>query len=339
MKLAYRQIEPFVKKPDAAIRVILAYGPDSGLMRERSMQMGRSVVADLGDPFNVAVLSTDSLVQDPARLADEANAISMMGGTRLVRVEDAGDKITAAVRQYLENPNPGALVILEAGELGPRSSLRLLCEKSDKAAAVPCYVEDEKDLARFIREFFHAEKISAESDAVAWLAAAIGGDRARVRAELEKLLVYKANDSSPLTLADAQDCCGDSGARVLDDLVYSVAGRQGARAVNVYNQLLDEGVAFITILRALQNHFRRLHLTKAKIENGDHPDIALKTLAPPLFFKLEPLFRAQLQNWSLPALGKVISRLLDLEAQCKQTAMPAETLCAQAVLGIASMKG
>ena len=54
MKLSYRQIEPFVAKPDPAARVILIYGPDAGLVRERAAIIGKSVVADLNDPFNVA---------------------------------------------------------------------------------------------------------------------------------------------------------------------------------------------------------------------------------------------------------------------------------------------
>jgi DNA polymerase-3 subunit delta len=33
MKLTFKQIEPFVKNPDRAARVILVYGPDQGLIR------------------------------------------------------------------------------------------------------------------------------------------------------------------------------------------------------------------------------------------------------------------------------------------------------------------
>jgi DNA polymerase III subunit delta len=339
MKLQFRQIEPFVKNPDKAARVILIYGPDDGLMRERSKLVSQTVVKDLNDPFNVAVLSSDILVEDPARLNDEANAISMLGGSRLIRVENASDKITTFIKQYLENPNPESLVVLEAGELTPRSSLRLLCEKHDKAAALPCYVEDERDLTRLIRETLQTENIRAEPDAVTWLSTAIVGDRARARSEIEKLIIYKGKETTPLTLEEAQAACGDSGAQDLDDLVYSVAGRQAAKALNVYNHLIDEGVSFVPILRALQSHFRRLHITKARIEQGADTVTAMKSLNPQVFFKQEAAFKGQLQNWSIPSLDKVLTRLLDLEAECKKTNIPTETLCAQAMLGIGSMRG
>ena len=47
MKLPFKSIEPFVRKPDPQARVILIYGPDNGLMKERSAVIGKTIVADL----------------------------------------------------------------------------------------------------------------------------------------------------------------------------------------------------------------------------------------------------------------------------------------------------
>ena len=201
MKLSYRDIEPFVKKPNPAARVILVYGPDNGLMKERAKTMGLSVVTDIHDPFNVATLSTDMLLDDPAKLSDEAGAISMMGGDRLIRIENAGDKIAPLLKDYLESPSESALVVCEAGELSPRSALRKLCESAKNAAAVPCYVEDERDLSRLIRETMQSNGLGIDSDAVSWLASNISGDRAKARNELDKLVTYKGeNDKTPVSI-------------------------------------------------------------------------------------------------------------------------------------------
>lgn len=339
MKLSFRDIEPFVKAPRPEARVILVYGPDNGLMKERAKTMGLTIVEDINDPFNAVTLSTDALNEDPARLSDEAGAISMMGGNRLIRIEDAGDKLTTLLKTYLEAPSETALVILEAGELGPRSSLRKLCESAKNAAAVPCYVEDERDLSRLIRETLQAEQMTIDNDACSWLAANISGDRGKVRGELEKLITYKGNDKAPITLNDVRACCGEAGALALDDLVYNVAGHNAGAALKTFNQLIEEGVPFIVILRSLQNHFRRLHITKAKMDRGESADQAVKGLAPPIFFKQQPAFKAQASRWSLKGITNVLEKLSSLEAQCKQTGMPVDTLCAQAVLGISKSRG
>lgn len=342
MKLSFRDIEPFVKNPNKAARVILIYGPDNGLMKERSQTIGKTIVADLNDPFNVATLSTDILNEDPARLSDEAGAISMMGGDRLIRIENATDKLVGLIKDYLENPSDTALVILEAGELSPRSALRKLCETAKNAAALPCYVEDERDLARLIRESFQKEHIGIDSDALNWLTANISGDRAKVRSELEKIITYKGphktETKTPVSLADVQACCGQAGAVALDDLIYATAGNNTAAALKTYHQLLEEGVSFIVILRSLQNHFMRLHMIKARVENGDSADMAMKSLTPPIFFKQQNAFKTQVNRWSLGGLSKVLQKLMDLEVQCKQTGAPVETLCAQAVLGISKSR-
>ncbi len=339
MKLTWKQIEPFVKNPDPAARVILIYGPDSGLMRERASVIGKTMVEDLNDPFNAVTLSTAILGDDPARLSDEANAMSMMGGRRLIRVEDASDKLTTLIADYLAEPNDNALIILEAGDLGPRSSLRKLCEKEPNAAALPCYIEDERGVAQIIRTTVQEASKSIDNDAVQFLAANIAGDRGRVRSELSKLLLYKGAEAGAITLEDARAACGEAGDQNLDDLIYNAAGNNPENALRIYNRMMEEDVPFIVILRSLQNHFRRLHLVKTLIEQGQNADQAMKALQPPVFFKQADAFRAQAGRWSSKNALGVLSRLMEVEAACKQTGAPTETLCAQAVLGISRMRG
>ncbi len=334
MKLTWKQIEPFVKSPDPKARAILIYGPDDGLMRERAQIIGKTIVADLADPFNVAVIDGDLLVADPARLSDEASAMSMMGGARLIRVENASDKISPILRDYLDKPSAENLVVLEAGELGPKSPLRLLFEKAPNAAALPCYVEDERGLATIIRSQINAAGKNIDNDALQWLSSAVVGDRGRARAETEKLLIYMGDDKQ-IRLADVRAACGEAGETSLDDLVYAVAGGRAEIALGAFHKLNEEGVVPVTILRALQNHFRRLHYTKGLMAAGLGMSEAIKQLQPPLFFKLEDPFMAQLNKWPIERLMTILERLAQIEADTKKTGAPAETLMAQAVLGIA----
>ena len=335
MKLQYRQIEGFVKSPLPAVRAILVYGPDAGLVRERIKIMGATVVKDLNDPFNVSVLRADQLTEDPARLGDEANAMSMMGGKRLIRIEDGRDALAPMLKDYLKSPNPNALIIIEAGEMGPRSALRALFEKTDNAAAVPCYVEDERDIAGLARSLLQEQGYSIAPDALSWLASAITGDRQRARGEIEKLMTYMGKNKQ-IGASDVQAACGDAGAQTFDMLVYGAAGAKPAETLRAYHALLEEGVPPVAILRTLQSHFRKLHVIRARVDGGEPAELAMKSLSPPVFFKQEQAFRAQLNRWPLAALEIVMQRLFALEAQCKQTGIPAETMCSQALLAISS---
>lgn len=342
MKLGYRDIESFVRKPDPKARVILVYGPDAGLVKERAAIIGKTVVVDLNDPFNAVTLTGDLLSNDPARLNDEANAMSMLGGSRLIRVEDADDALTPQIKDYLQNPSPHNLIILEAGNLGTKSPLRALCEKSDHAASLPCYVDEGRDLAALIRDTMRQNGYGIEPDAISWLAANIAGDRQRVRSELDKIALYmgpiaedaKDRQRAPVTLADILLCCGEAGAEGLDDLANAIASAQGDIALRCYSRLLQEGVATVAMLRAVQSHFRRLHLTLCRMEQGLGVEDAMRKLTPAIFFKQQESFKGQLKRWTPAQIENLLQKIAALEAQTKQTGTPVETLCGQAFLSM-----
>ena len=96
MKLTYRDVDAQVKKLSSHYLAVLVYGPDEGLVRERSIKIAKQVVEDLQDPFLVANIDADKLKSEPGLLSDEVAAISMMGGRRVIRIEGANEKVTAA---------------------------------------------------------------------------------------------------------------------------------------------------------------------------------------------------------------------------------------------------
>src|SRR6185312_3352806 len=161
MKLPPARVDAFLRRPDPEIRAILFYGPDAGLVRERADLVARTVCPDLHDPFRVADLTGAAVLADPARLADEAAQISLMGGDRVIRVRDAGDALSAILVRFLADRPSGSLTVLEA-----------------------------RDLAAVIRESLAAHRIGASGGAVGFLVGDLGNDRLVTRSELEKLSLY-----------------------------------------------------------------------------------------------------------------------------------------------------
>jgi DNA polymerase-3 subunit delta len=338
MKIQFRQIENFVRNPGSDVPAILVYGPDRGLVKERMRMIARTVVEDYNDPFNVAVLTSARIEEDAACLFDEASALSMMGGRRLVRIEDGSEKIVPAMKEYLKNAanSEACLILVEGGELSPRSSLRGLFEKDKRAAALPCYVEDERDLAGSIRSWLSEQGYRAAPDAVQWLAASLQGDRQRARTEIDKLMLYMG-EAREIGIEHARLCCGEAGEASIETLVYAVGGRDTKTALGALSRITAEGIPFVVVLRALQTHFRRLHLVKSRMSGGQSMEEAMSGLQPPIFFKLQPPFKAQASRWPLNTLESILTRLSDIEAQCKKTGAPVDTLCAQTVLGLSRM--
>lgn len=140
MKLPPARVQAFLRDPGTC-RVILLFGDDAGMIRERAADLVRLVAGSLDDPFSVTELARE----DIKRLPNEAAGLSLMGGRRVVRVRDATDAAADAVAAVLKGSGP-ALVILEAGALPTRSKLRVLLDGAPDGASVGCYPEEGRAL-------------------------------------------------------------------------------------------------------------------------------------------------------------------------------------------------
>ncbi len=338
MKITASRAEAFLSRLEPAVVAVLLYGPDAGLVSERAERLATSFIGEPSDPFRLAELSASAVTADPARLADEAAAIPFTGGRRLVRVREAGDTVFPAFERFLDHPPPGggdaALVLVEAGDLGPRSPLRRLFEGAENAAAVPCYSDHGADLARFITKALSERGIKVARQALDYLVANLGADRMVTRKELDKLALY-VGDGGEIRIEDAMLSVGDSSALTLDDVAFAACGGDVAALEKGLERVFLEGVAPVRVLRAVSRHLQRLHLVAARRAAGDRADEAMAGLRPPVFFKLKPAFRAQIALWPPARAAEALGVLTRAEINAKRTGMPAELLCRHALMTVA----
>jgi DNA polymerase-3 subunit delta len=333
LKLPAGKVEAFLQRPDAAVATVLLYGSDAGLVSERALRLAKSIVEELDDPFRVSELSADELRTSPGRLVEEAQALCLLGGRRLVRVRDAVDAIGPAVRDLLALPAQEGFVLLEAGELASGSSLRRAIEQSPSAMALPCFLPSERDLGEQVRVHLAEHGLDATPDAFAHLVASLGRDRALTRVEIEKLALYLADaPQARVTLADAAAVVGDSSALSLDDAVRAALLGEQAALDAALDRLLAEGEAPVRLLRTVASFLLRLLRLRADIAGGVPLEAAIKAARPPIHFSLEPLVRTALGRWHGEALIEGVAILQAAEIRCKSTGMPEALIC-RAALG------
>jgi DNA polymerase-3 subunit delta len=337
LKITGKAIDGFVERPAPDVAIALLYGPDDGLVKERADRLTRNIAGSLDDPFRVALLDGQRIAADPARLADEAMAQSLTGGRRVVRIADGGDGLAPVLEAYLEDPAGPSLVLIEGGDLGPRSALRRLCESASAAVALACYRDEGPGLAALVRDRLRQEGLAISAEALDYLTAHLGSDRGVTNRELEKLALYKSGpgDSKTVELADAEAIVGDSALLAQDDLVYALGDGDLPALERGFARTLAEGSAPISLLRAAARHLLRLQWTLARISQGESAETAVRALRPPVFFRYEPRFRRQLQRWSVAGLATALERLIEAERRCKRTGTPAAALARQTFLEIA----
>jgi DNA polymerase III subunit delta len=335
VKLPSRSVERFLRQPDPAITAVLLYGPDAGLVRERADRLSLATAGDLSDPFRVTELTLAALRDEPSRLLDEANALSLAGGRRVVRLRDAGDSLAPRLAALLEAGATAALVVVEAGDLPAKSALRKLFDAAAHAASLGCYPDEGDALGQFIAAELKSQGLTLSRDALAYLVAQLGENRAMTRAELDKLALYAGRRTTPLELADAIACVGDGAGRAVDEVALAAAdGDQGSLDRTLAHEFAA-GASPITVLRAVGRHLQRLHLVAGLMQTGASAERALAALRPPPFGPSRDRFARQATRWSAADLAAVLDRLLAAEIACKRTGAPAEAICWRALVDIA----
>ena len=330
VKLTTRDATANISKLNPAFGAVLVFGSDEGQVRESSQKIAKQIIDDLNDPFNMVKPTAQAIAEDPSILCDELNAMSMMGGRRVVWLDIRGERMNATLNEAITNAvntqQGDNLLIITADNLKADSAIRKFFEKSKTAGAIPRYSDGGRDIGALITEVMNAHNLGIDNDARGFLCTALGNDRIVSRGEIEKLALYKGVGNGSVSLADAKAVVGDNAAFSLDQIANSVLGG----GVNTIDELLDRaevnGEAGIAILFAIRHRLLRLHYIKGLIEEGYNNDEALKKLKPPLFWKDKDSFLNQLRLWTRSGLSDLLEQLTEVEFQCKSTGYPVETI-------------
>jgi DNA polymerase-3 subunit delta len=329
VKLDARRVAAFLRDPGTC-RVVLLFGDDIGLIRERSDALVRAVAGTLDDPFRVAEL----LREDIGSLPAEAASLSLTGGRRVVRVREVTDAALAPVQAVLTGPATALVVLEGAASLPARSRLRAALEAAPDAAAIGCYPDEGRALEETIRATLAEAGVSVEPEALAWLSGQLGADRAATRRELEKLALYEGAGGR-VDLEAAAVCVGDIAGLSLDDALFAATAGDVATADRALELALAEGATAVGVVRAALMHLQRLHRARLAMDHGLSAAEAAKAARPPIFFRRVGAFARALSLWSASALMGAMEGLAEAERGCKRTGAPDGVICRNAVLALA----
>jgi DNA polymerase-3 subunit delta len=330
-KLDARRIQAFLADPGAA-RLVLLFGEDTGLVRERGDALTRAVAGD--DPFRLVELPREAAAKDATLLAAEAATPALTGGRRLVRVRDATDGLANAAKAVLAGPGPG-VVLLEAGSLDGRKGLRAALEKAGpEAAVIACYAETGAALESSIIAVLREYGVTAEPGAVAWMAQRLGEDRLIMRRECEKVALF-VGAGGRVGEDDAVASLSEGSSLDLDAALLAATEGDAPRADRALDAAFVEGAAAVQVVRLAMRHVQRLEVAALAVARGASAKDALDGLRPPVFFKSRPSFERALRLWRPETLAAAGAALLEAERATKTTGMPDVAVARAAVMGLA----
>lgn len=328
-----QQVDAFLARPDPARPVVLAFGPDAGLVRERADAILRASVDDANDPFALVRLDGDELASDPIRLLDEANTVPLFGGRRAVSVRAGARNIVPAVEALVAAPADHCRVVIEAGDLKRSAPLRMLCERSPRAAAIACYPDTKRDLARLVDTELREAGLAIDADARAALVALLGGDRRASLSEIRKLALF-AQGQKRIGIDDVLAVVADASALAADAVVdAALAGRTG-EVETQFAKARAAGTAPAAIASAALRHVMQLHRARAAVEAGTGIDAAAEQVCG-RNFRRKPLVEAALKAWNAARLETAMADAARAVLDTRRDFVLAEPLARRILMSIA----
>jgi len=328
-------VDRFVAAPDPAQPIVLVFGPDAGLVRERVDALVRGSVDDPNDPFALARIEGDELAGNPSRLVEEAHTVPLFGSRRAVLVKAGARNIASAVEAVIAAPSKECRVIIEAGNLSKSAPLRALCEKAKVAAALPCYADNERALLQLIDEEMRVAGLSIDAEARSALAALLGGDRLASRNEIRKLTLY-SQGKDRVGLADVMAVVADASEMALDSVVDAAFAGRTAEVDGEFGKARASGSSPAAIVSAAIRQVASLHKMKLAIESGDSIEFAMKRAAPPVHFSRERQVSEALRAWTPERLVRAMEQLAEASLDMRRKASLAEAIAQRTLLALAA---
>lgn len=336
MKIGAREAEQFLRAPGKAAGALI-YGTDAGQVRQRVAMLAESWLGPNADAMATMELSAEQVKDEPALLADELAAMSLMADKRVIQLRDADDPHLEAIEEALAKRAPNNFLILYSSESLSKSKLRAFAEKSPDLGCVPCYKDEGMNLEAVIRDALRGYGLRANTDVIRYLASQLSGDRQIILNELEKLSLYIGDEAEDVTLEDAQAAVGENNDRSLDDLYQAIAVGNVAALCRLSDRLLAEGNVGVVLVRGAMRFFARLEEIARLRAQGQSLDGAIEALRPPVFFKAKPALKQAAARWNLPTCADALAMLQLLELDSKRYGDQIETRLGHGFMQIAAL--
>ena len=330
-----KEIDAFLARPDPGRPIILLYGPDAGLVRERADALMASAVDDPNDPFSLVRLDGDELAAEPSRLVDEAMTVPLFGGRRAIRVRAGSRNFASGVDTLADSAVKDCRIVIEAGELRPESPLRKACERAKTAVAIACYPDTERDLAKLIDDELRVSNLRLAPDARAVLTSLLGGDRQASRNELRKLALY-AHGKGEITLDDVMTVVSDASELKLDPIVDAAFAGRPETVESEFAKAMVAGTYPGVIISAAQRQAAWLHKSALAIAEGTPASMVLEGGFPRLHFSRKGAVEIALRNFSPVRLVGIIDQLATAALDMRKQNSLAAAIAQRTLLAIAA---
>ena len=308
MKMSGAQANGYFAKPDANKTGLLIYGGDAMRVAIKRQEVIAALVGPTGEEeMRLTRIQASELRKDKALLLDAVKAIGFFPGPRVAFVEDANSFVDDTIIDALSQWQTGdAQIVVTAGALKKTSKTLKAFEGHANAIAIGIYDNPptREEIEKAIRDAGLAMPSSDVMNVLNDLAKTL--DPGDFRQTIEKITLYKLNDTTPLIAEDITACAPTSTEADIDDILMVVADARAEQIGPVLRKLQAQGVNAVTLCIGAMRHFRSLH--RVDCDNTGRPNV---------WGPNKERIIAQARNWGPAKLETALTVLTDTDLKLR----------------------
>lgn len=209
----------------------------------------------------------------------ELNTLSFFSAKCVVLITN-GEKLTkpsmAKFEAYFEHPNRMSCLIISASAINHATNFYKKGLKAGVTLELPEEKpwEKEKSLTEWIRLQIAAAGKTISPTAIQLIQKQTGTDQGLIQGEIEKLLCY-VGDRKEITVKDIGAICASVNIENAWQLGDAIFRRDAPAALRISKALLDDGVAFLALIRQIRTQFQvKFQICSLLTGGGTHADVA-----------------------------------------------------------------
>ena len=294
----------------------LLYGENLGLKKDIKNFITNEV-KQKNNSVEILSLYESEIINNEDNFFNLIYSGSLFSKKKIITIYESTDKIIDKINDAYKKHSEDTYLIFFSNILDKKSKLRVFFEREKDVICVPCYLDNEKDLAIIAQLELKKSNIILSRESINLLIEKSNSDRNNLRNEIEKIIAYSLNKEK-IEIDEIKSLINFSGDYKSDIFVNECLSGNIVQYKKIISELYVNTINQILLLRILSNKIHRLLKIKEQATESCNFDTILNTCKPPIFWKEKPMVKKQLAIWKLKDLKEIILDINNTEILCKK---------------------
>lgn len=274
----------------------------------------------------------------PYPILEELSGLTLFSNRQVVVVElpeKPAKPLLSALESYSKNFNRSVFLILSSSAVNHSTNFYKTLEKTSVLLEIPEEKgrEKERTLIEWITSKVAANGKKIESQASHYLLQQTGMDQTILNSEVEKLLCY-IGDRPNITLQDIAAICANINIETVWQLGEAIFRRDASTALRISKALLNDGTAFLSLVRQVRNQFQTEYQVCSILNSGGNSSDISKQFPHMTGFILDR-HQKMAQGYGMQRFKKGMLYIDELETLAKNSGLAHELLAEMLIIKLA----